>query len=172
MENKPDVSEITDVSRPECVRMLRELRKTLGIPVNQVINMMKQAEYAFGDTTIRRFFNDDIDAATNWRAGLCEAVSDVLLGTNTKDFDPTKAKAYFEECKDLQLKLSDFGRKIAELENENAVHRSSIKKSEDIVKFLMDEVVFLRKRLEYISPEKETICTRRLSCLAANKKED
>ena len=134
---------------------MRELRKSQDIPVNQIIQMVKQTGADISDSMIRRFFNDDVDPATNWRQGNFEAISDVLLGTNLTDFDPTKGQMYYQECKELKMMLRDCERMISALEDKIEAYNNTVARSEKIVNFLMDEVVFLRKRLEYISPDKQ-----------------
>ena len=143
-----------EISRPESVIRLRNLRKTMGLSVNQVVNMVNKAGANISESTVRRFFNDEVPPETNWRIGTFETVSDVLLGTDLGDYDASEAMTYYKELKEQKILLKEYDRSTSELENKIAEYSRSIQRAEDIIKFLMDEVVFLRKRLEYISPEK------------------
>lgn len=161
-----------DISRPETVVRLRNMRKSLHLTVTQVCSMMTQADYGVSETTIRRFFNDDVPADTNWRAGTVEAINDFLVGTGLCDYDQSKARLYFEECRELRASIRDYDRSTADFQARLEFYRSLVGELRSENKFLREEIEFLRGRLEYISPEKECLCDKRQTCphFAADQK--
>lgn len=145
-----------EVSRPETVKRLRDIRKTLHLTVTQVWNMVRQADLGISEATVRRFFNEDIDPKTNFRDETIEAISEILLGgSNSADYDPTKCRLYFEECQELRTAIREYDRAMADNESRLEFYRELLAEQRKENEFLKDTIKFLEGRLEYISPKKE-----------------
>ena len=143
-----------EVSRPETVTRLRETRKRLHLTVSQVWNMVNQADLGISEATVRRFFNDDIPPETNWRDETINAISDILYGTKSDDFDPTKSRLYYEEARELRNSMREYERNTADHEARLEFYRELLAEQRKENEFLKETIHFLEGRLEYISPEK------------------
>ena len=159
--NEPDADENADNqncsnSKPETVRMLRDIRKQFDIPVGKVFKMIQDAGYYPSESSIRRFFRDDTNPATNFHDDIVEAVSAVLLGTDSKNFDPTKdAKTYHTECEKYKYLLKEATRLVERLESEKTRLEVYDQRNWDRERDYRWMIHFLGSRLEYISPEKK-----------------
>ena len=143
------------VSKPETVKRLRNALKTFNLTVAQIIDKMKQSGCDISETTIRRFFNDEIPPETNWRDETLRAISDIIYGSNADDFDVSKARMYYDECRELRESINELRVALADKNARLDHFRELVAKEQEGCQFLREEIVFLRERLTYISPKKE-----------------
>ena len=85
-------SENREIAVPETVSRLRDTRHRLNLTISQICVMAQEANLGVSETTIRRFFDEKTKLDTKWRKETVEAISDLLWGTSSKQFDPTKTR--------------------------------------------------------------------------------
>ena len=143
------------VSRPETVKRLRSALSTFNLTIAQIVDKVKQSDGNISETTIRRFFNESIPPETNWRAETIKAISDVIYGDNADDFDSSKARVYYDECRELRESINELKIALADSNARLEHFRELTAKDKEDIQFFKDEIMFLRDRLTYISPKKE-----------------
>ena len=143
------------VSRPETVKQLRSALKNLNLTVAQVIDKAKQIDANVSDSTIRRILSDTVDAEKNFRPEGIKIVSDIIYGDISDDFDPQKARMYFDECRELRQSINELKIALADTNARLEHFRELTAKDKEDIQFFKDEIMFLRDRLTYISPKKE-----------------
>lgn len=121
-------------------------RIDLHLDVVQVWHMIQARNYDISENTVRRFFEKKGVPQRH----TIDVISAVLNGTVRDDFDPSQARAYYTECIEARISLSDIQQEKAELEKQCESLAARLKAYEEAIGFY-------RRQLDLSAQERQKL---------------
>lgn len=123
---------------------LKQYRIDSHLTVTQTWHMIEAGKYDLSESTVRRFFSEEDLVPTQHTV---DVISEVFYSSTTQDFDPNKARLYFQQCTEQGVSIADLQRKNAGLEKQCESLAERLKMYEEAIRFY-------RRQLDEASTER------------------
>lgn len=111
---------------------LKQKRVDLHLTVVQTWRMIEAGKYDLSESTVRRFFSDEVSVPTQHTV---DVIDEVYNSATTQDFDSSKARLYYQQCTEQGIAIADLQRNNRELEKQCESLAERLKMYEEAIGF-------------------------------------